>query len=709
MLQKRLLQKPARSKGTDYLSSRENTVFNSYRCPYSVRASAKRVPLQQQNFYEIRPIQSLIYFIRRPANDLDMCGINGIAYSPTSGRKVDEKRLIAMRDILHHRGPDDGGVFIDGNIGLGHRRLSIVDVAHGAQPMMGTRTPLRAHSETVIVYNGEIYNHADYRNELISRGHKFATHCDTETILHLYEEHGRDCVEYLRGMFAFAIWDKTKRELFIARDRFGVKPLYYVHTDDGSLYFASEIKSILEIGAVTPEINFNALPDQFANHGTSGDETLFAGVKRLLPGHTLTWKDGRIELSEYWDLEFEPKHDERSDAEYVEEWREIFRKSVELRLMADVPLGMFLSGGIDSGAIAAMMSQIVDEPIKTFSVAFNEREANELEYARLVANKFKTDHHEITITPEQFFEALPNLVWHEDEPIGFIASVPLYFVSKLAANHVKVVLTGEGADETLAGYGRYAKTLKLLNYGEKYENVTPTFLRDAVRGGVATLPSVLNRKLNRTFLTRDTDIENLFFDNFAVFPRAMQRQLFQRHTRERMDDLNPYTRQNAWGKKTDADDVLDKLLYADTKTYLHELLMKQDQMSMAASIESRVPFLDHKLVEFTARMPREMKLRSGTTKWILREAMKGILPDEILTRPKMGFPVPVGRWFRGKFKHIVDEYVLSERVMNREIFDGEYLRKLVAEHDAGENHDERLWSLVNFEIWQRRFTDGEND
>ena len=630
-----------------------------------------------------------------------MCGINGIAFSPSSGRHVDESKLVRMRDILHHRGPDDGGIFVDGNIGLGHRRLSIVDVAHGAQPM------LNGDGTCVIVYNGEVYNHADYRATLESLGYKFQNRSDTETILHLYEEYGRDCVEYLRGMFAFAIWDKTKRELFIARDRFGVKPLYYVHADDGSLFFASEIKSLLEVGAVKPEINFAALPDQLANHGTSGDETLFRGVKRLLPGHTLVWKDGRVDIREFWDLSFEPKHEARTDAEYIEEWRDLFRQSVELRLMADVPLGMFLSGGIDSSAIAAMMSTMVKEPIKTFSVGFREREANELEYARLVATKFSTDHHEITITPEQFFEALPNLVWHEDEPIGFIASVPLYFVSKLAQQHVKVVLTGEGADETLAGYGRYEKALRLLNYGEKYESVTPSFLRDAVRGGVATLPSSLSRKLNRTFLSRESDIENLFFDNFGVFPKSMQSGLFTQATKERIGDLNPYAQQNKWIDKCDAEDVLDKLLYADTKTYLHELLMKQDQMSMAASIESRVPFLDHKLVEFTARMPREMKLRGGTTKWILREAMKGILPPEILDRPKMGFPVPVGSWFRGEFKHIVDEYVLGSRAAERGIFDAGFVRKLVAEHNAGENHDERIWSLVNFEIWQRQFMDGE--
>ncbi len=632
-----------------------------------------------------------------------MCGISGIAFSRQTGRQVDRAKLVRMSDIQHHRGPDAGGVFVDGNVGLGHRRLSIVDVDRGAQPMFNSDRTCS------IVYNGEVYNHADYREDLIARGYEFQNRSDTETILHLYEEHGRDCVDYLRGMFAFAIWDKRKQELFIARDRFGVKPLYYVHDDQGSLFFASEIKSLLEAGAINPEINFNALPDQLANHGTSGDETLFRGVKRLLPGHTLTWNDGRIEIREFWDLSYEPKHETCSDTEYVNKWRELFRQSVEMRLMSDVPLGMFLSGGIDSSAIAAMMATMTREPIKTFSVGFREREANELEYARLVAKRFGTDHHEITITPEQFFEALPNLVWHEDEPIGFIASVPLYFVSKLAQQHVKVVLTGEGSDETLAGYGRYAKALKLLNYGEKYETVTPGFVRDAVRGGVATLPASMSKKLNRTFLTRESDIENLFFDNFAVFPKSMQAKMFSRETLDKIENLNPYAGLNSWIEKADADDVLDKLLYADTKTYLHELLMKQDQMSMAASVESRVPFLDHKLVEFTARMPREMKLRGGATKWVLREAMKGILPTEIIDRPKMGFPVPIGGWFRGKFKHIVDEYVLGARALKRGIFDAAFVKKLVAEHNAGENHDERLWSLVNFEIWQRRFIDKEND
>ena len=630
-----------------------------------------------------------------------MCGINGIAFSERSKKQIDRRILMEMRDEILHRGPDDEGLFIDENIGFGHRRLSIVDVSHGKQPMFNEDGSL------AIIYNGEVYNHADYRADLEAKGHVYQTHCDTETILHLYEEHSADCVQYLRGMFAFAIWDKRKKELFIARDRLGVKPLYYIFDDEGNLFFASEIKSLLKASAIKPELNYSVLRDQLANHGTSAEQTLFKSVKRLLPGHFLTWRDGKINIQKYWDLRFEPKEENFSDTEFIERWRELFKESVRLRLMADVPLGMFLSGGIDSSAIAAMMAEMVSEPIKTFSVGFKEREANEFEYARIVSRAFKTDHHEITITPEQFFAKLPNLIWHEDEPLGFIASVPLYFVSKLAQKHVKVVLTGEGSDELLGGYGRYYKTLMLLNYGEKYESLTPSFLRQAVKSGVATLPNSLNRKLTRTFLTLEADIENLYFDNFAIFNKKMQKRLLMGETKSRIDEENPYAELHHLMEATDAEEILDKLLYADTKTYLHELLMKQDQMSMAASIESRVPFLDHKLAEFTARMPTRMKLRGKTTKWILREAMKGILPDEILTRKKMGFPVPIGSWFRNEFRGVVDEFVTSERALSRGIFEPNFVREIVARHNAGENHDERIWFLLNFEIWQRQFIEGE--
>jgi asparagine synthase (glutamine-hydrolysing) len=613
--------------------------------------------------------------------------------------------LEAMRDVITHRGPDEAGSFIDHNVGLGHRRLSIVDVASGQQPMTN------AEDGTLhITYNGEIYNHADYRESLESRGHVYATHCDTETILHLYEEHGSACVDYLRGMFAFAIWDQRKQELFIARDRLGIKPLYYVHTDDGSLFFGSEIKTLLEARAVKPELNYAVLSDYLANHSTSGEETLFRGVKRLLPGHVMTWRDGELSIRRYWDVDFtKDDADSRDDKTYVKDWSDLFRESVRLRLMADVPLGMFLSGGIDSSAIAAVMSGMVSEPIKTFSVAFAEREANELEYARLIAEAYKTNHHEIIVSPEQFFEALPRLVWHEDEPLAHPSSVALYFVSHLARQHVKVVLTGEGSDELLAGYGRYRRTMWNLALGQQYQKFTPGIARDTIRKQIERmLPGGrMRQKLMRTFLVLSPELESIYFDNFAVFPAPMQQRMFTRETSERIGSVDPYVELRRLLERTKDLSLLDGLLYADIKTYLHELLMKQDQMSMATSVESRVPFLDHKLVEFTARMPDSMKLRGGTTKYVLRESMKGVLPEKILSRPKMGFPVPIGSWFRGPFKSIVDEYVMSERALSRGIFAPEFVRQIVSLHQAGEDHSERLWALVNFEMWQRRFFDSE--
>ena len=636
-----------------------------------------------------------------------MCGINGIALSSRARTSINERVLEQMRDVLTHRGPDDYGIFIDGNVGLGHRRLSIVDVAAGHQPMTNEDGSLQ------IVYNGEIYNHADYRSGLEARGHVYRTRCDTETILHLYEEDGPRVVESLRGMFAFAIWDEKKRQLLLARDRLGIKPLYYAHTADGSLYFASEIKSLLAAQAVTPEINYPALPDYLANHATSGEETLFRGVKRLLPGHTLLWRDGQVRIEKYWDMNLADDDHEaghRSDEDYIEEWTELFRTSVRLRLMADVPLGMFLSGGIDSSAIAAVMSEMVNEPIKTFSVAFDDREANELEFARLVARTYKTDHHELVVSPEDFFAVLPKLVWHEDEPVAFPASVPLYFVSRLAQRHVKVVLTGEGSDELLGGYERYYKTVYNLRLGARYHQVTTEAMRNAVGRFIQSRSpgSTVRRKLTRTFLCLPLDIESIYFDNFSVFSRAMQQDLLTPETKERTGGIYPYATAIKYIGPTGNGSSLNRWLYADIKTYLHELLMKQDQMSMAASIESRVPFLDHKLVEFSMRLPERMKLRGLTTKYILRRSMKDILPDQILKRPKMGFPVPLASWFRGRFRSVIDEYVLSERALSRNIFEESFVRSMVARHQSGvENHSERLWTFVNFEMWQRQFIDGE--
>jgi len=634
-----------------------------------------------------------------------MCGICGVALSSRSGAEVERSMIERMRDVITHRGPDGAGMFVQGRIGLGHRRLSIVDPEAGQQPMASDDGAIQ------IVYNGEVYNHPEIARRLEAEGHHYHTHCDTESVLKLYEEHGSQTPTHLRGMFAFAIWDQKRETLFIARDRFGVKPLYYAVTDDGSLYFGSEIKSILASGVIHGAFDKTSLPEYLSSHSTFGQGTMFSGVRRLEAGHTLTWRDGVITIERYWDLSFAHEgEDTRNEADVIAEYDEMFREAVRMRLMADVPLGTFLSGGIDSAAITAVMANLIDEPVRTFSVAFEEREANELVYARMVAKKFGTEHREVIVSAAEFWDALPQMIWQEDEPIAHPSSIPLYFVSKLAAEHVKVVLTGEGSDEVLGGYNRYRVTMYNMRYGSAYERMVPDGGRSLVRGAIDSLPrgSKIRQKLNRTFLTLPADITTLYMDNFAVFSRQRLDGLWSPAMREKLGLLSPYVTAEQYYASSDAHTMLNKLLYVDTKTYLHELLMKQDQMSMAASIESRVPFLDHKLVEFAARMPESMKVRGMTTKYVLRRIMSGVLPPEILSRRKMGFPVPIGAWLRGPYRHVLDEFVLGHRALARGLFDEEALKRLVASHVSGEaNHSERLWSLINLEMWQRMQFDGE--
>ncbi len=636
-----------------------------------------------------------------------MCGINGVVAGPRSSIEVDEAMIVRMRDAIRHRGPDGHGLHLAPGVGLGHRRLSIIDVCGGAQPMYAQG------NRVAIVYNGEIFNHPDLKAGLEAQGHAYRTRCDTETVLKIYETLGRDAPKRLRGMFAFAIWDERTRSLLLARDRFGVKPLYYYLAADGTLAFASEIKAILESGLVRPRLREEGLPDYLANHATSGTETLFAGIARLPPGHTLQWREGRISIERYWDLRYGRSAagaGSASDEACIGEFRDRFREAVRLRLMSDVPLGMFLSGGIDSAAITAMMSQLVSDPIKTFSVAFAEREANELEYARLVAERYRTDHHEVVVSAPQFLNAVPRLVWHEDEPMAHPSSVALYFVSRLASGHVKVVLTGEGSDEMLAGYNRYRATLLNLSYGQRYERLLPRAARGLVASAAEALApgSRWRARLRRTFLFLPANLESLYFDNFAVFGKLRQAALLSPALRERVGLEDPYAAAKLAMREADAHSLLDRLLYADVRTYMHELLMKQDQMSMAASIESRVPFLDHPLAEFVAGLPERMKLRGLTTKYILRRAMAGLLPEKILSRPKMGFPVPFGAWVAGPHGAVLDEFVLGERARARGLFDAAEVRRLVTEHRGGANHGERMWSLVNLELWQRIFLEGED-
>jgi asparagine synthase (glutamine-hydrolysing) len=626
-----------------------------------------------------------------------MCGIVGIVkHDPRE--TVDDARLKRMRDVLRHRGPDGEGLLVDGPVGLGMRRLAIVDIAGGQQPMAN-------EDRTVwVVFNGEIYNHAALRPELERRGHTYASRSDTESIVHLYEEEGERCVEHLQGMFAFAVWDWPRGRLFLARDRLGIKPLYYACTQD-EILFASEIKALLAAG-VRPALDQAVLPEFLAAGFNAGPETFFRGVRKLLPGRTLSWSPGEgIAVRRYWRLPQALDDGPRTLEESADEVRMRLTAAVQSHLMSDVPLGLFLSGGIDSSGLAALMAPMVSEPIRTFAVGFDEPEANELDYARLAAHAVGALHREIVVSPEQFFAALPRLVWHEDEPIAFPSSVALHFVSRLARQHVKVVLTGEGADELFLGYNRYRVTAWNERLGRAYGALTPGPIRPAVRRLVSKLPPSLRRYAGRTFLAHEPGHRALFYENFATFPLTLQSELLA--NRGLLTDRDPYAEGLRCYEEAPGG-TLERMSHADLQTYLVELLMKQDQMSMAASVESRVPYLDHTFVEHVAAIPGRLKLRGWQTKAVLRAALRDLVPREILERRKMGFPVPIGRWLRGPFWPLVEELVLGPRAQARGLFEPSAVRRLAEEHRAGAaEHGARLWLLANLEIWQRIFLDGD--
>src|SRR2546427_1741369 len=628
-----------------------------------------------------------------------MCGIVGIV-KVNPQQTVDEARLKRMRDVLRHRGPDGAGLWIEGPVGLGHRRLAIVDVAGGHQPMTN-------EDETIwIVFNGEIYNHAKLRPELEARGHRYRTRSDTETILHLYEEEGESCTERLQGMFAFAIWDRARGRLLLARDRLGIKPLYFACTDR-ELLFASEIKAILAAGSIRPEFNEAILPEFLATRFVASEETVFRGIRKLLPGRTLSWSlaEGFRERRS-WRLPVEADDSPAGLQERAGEVRAQLEAAVKSHLMSDVPLGLFLSGGIDSSGLAALMAPMVKEPIRTFSVGFSEPEANELTYARLVARSVGAEHREVVISPEEFFNALPRLIWHEDEPIAFTSSVPLNFVSRLAQEHVKVVLTGEGADELFLGYPWYRVSVWNERLGRPYWHLVPQTLREKVSRAIQRLPKPARRYAERSFLALNPGPRGLFYENFAVFPEALQRELIK--DKGTLTARDPYSEELRCFEEHPGG-LLERMSHADLQTYLVELLMKQDQMSMAASVGSRVPYLDHELVEHVVSIPGQYKLQSWQTKVVLREALRDLVPREILTRKKMGFPVPVGRWFRGSFWQLVQEFVLGPRALERGLFHPAFLRRVADEHRRGlREHGDRLWLLVNLEVWQRIFLDGDD-
>jgi asparagine synthase (glutamine-hydrolysing) len=631
-----------------------------------------------------------------------MCGICGIFY-PSCKQEVDRHVLAIMNRQIAHRGPDDEGFFVEGSVGLGMRRLSIIDVQAGHQPLSNEDENLW------IVFNGEIYNHAKLRTEMESRGHKYRTHSDTETIIHLYEEYGRDCVNHLRGMFAFAIWDRQRKSLFVARDRLGIKPLYYRY-DGNAFVFGSEIKAILEHPGMQAELNHNSLSEYLAFGYLAGSRTMFAGVEKLLPGQTLEiGMSGVLATDCYWDLDVPVDEKVRPREYYVRTYRELLESCVSSHMMSDVPLGVFLSGGLDSSVIAALTTKIRREPIDTFSVGYGEEAFSELPYARQVAKHIGSRHHEVRLSREEFFASLPHLIWHEDEPIAWPSSASLHTVAKLARDRVKVVLTGEGSDETLGGYTRYAWTLVNYRMDRAFRSLVPASFRRLVRNGIKSgpLPSVVRRKLEHTFAGRDgASWAAFYYDNFySAFSEAEQRDLLTSAAREMSGDAYAGS-MSYWDNSSG--DLFHRLLEADIHTYLVELLMKQDQMSMAASIESRVPFLDHELVEFTARIPKEYSVHGLAGKQILKSAVWDLLPDSIIHRRKLGFPTPWTHWLAGDQLDRIENMLTELRTVARGLIEGAAVRKLFAEHRAGRrDNGNRIWRLLNLEIWQRVFLDRE--
>ncbi|MGA2423807.1 MAG: asparagine synthase (glutamine-hydrolyzing) [Terriglobales bacterium] len=635
-----------------------------------------------------------------------MCGIAGILEFGKDA-PVDSSALRRMCDVIAHRGPDDDGFFTRGSIGLGMRRLSIVDLATGHQPISNE------DESAWIVFNGEIYNHRALRDHLMSRGHRYRTQSDTETIVHLYEEYGKDCVQHLRGMFAFAIWDAKRKSLFIARDRLGIKPLYYRLTPRNFL-FGSEIKALLAYPGVQLDFNRAVLPEYLAFGCLSGDETFYSGVRKLMPGHRLEINEqGDLLIEQYWDLPLTSDDSLREERYYVESYRDLLEGAVSSHLMSDVPLGVFLSGGLDSSAVAALMTKIRREPIETFSVGYAEQKYSELPYARTVAQHLKSMHHEVLVSRQDFFGALPKLIWHEDEPIVWPSSVSLFFVAQLARESVKVVLTGEGSDETLGGYSRYAFTLNNMAFDRIYRGLVPRSIRRGIRDSIATsawISAAARRKLSHTFLGLDgASWVSFYFDNFfSAFSQKDQHELLTDAFGHEFSTETAYRNVlRYWGKSSG--ELLQRLLYTDIKTYLVELLMKQDNMSMAASIESRVPFLDHVLVEWATRVPAGIQIRGTTGKRILKKAMEDLLPHSIIYRPKLGFPTPWSGWLVGAQLDEIEHLLLEPRSLNRGLFRKAAVEKLLREHRARyRDHYDRIWRLLNLELWHRVCLEGES-
>jgi len=637
-----------------------------------------------------------------------MCGICGV-FSFNSDRPVTEEILKRMCNILKHRGPDDEGYFFGGNkqngkhmVGLGIRRLSIIDLETGHQPI---------HNEDKTIWltqNGEIYNYRELRNELESKGHKFYTNSDTEIIVHLYEDYGKNCVKYLRGMFAISIWDERKKNLILIRDRIGKKPLYYSITD-GTLIFGSEIKSILEYPDIPRKINLNAIHLFLTYQYIPSPQTIFQNIYRLPPASILTCDfQGKINIERYWNLDFTYKTKLTFNESCIK-IREILTESTKLRLISDVPLGAFLSGGHDSSIIVGLMSELSTKPVKTFSIGFEEQDFSELKYARIIANQFHTEHYEFIVKPK-FIEILPKIIWFYDQPFADSSALPTYYVSNITREHVKVALNGDGGDENFAGYLRY-KAMKGSLYcsflfqilGKKFTLYLSSLLPHIETSKSKNIFRYLYRLTSA--LPYPAAKRHVLWHRF--FTNELKSQIYSNEFLQQVGNNDAYDYLIDVFNRAPAYNIMDKTFYTDFMTYLPEcLLVKMDVASMANSLEARSPFLDHKLIEFTASINPSWKLHGLTTKYILKQTFKNMLPHKILHRGKQGFGIPLGKWFKNDWRNYFYDTVLSTSAIQRGYFTKKGLEKLFNEHIKGYNdHGYCMYALLVLELWHRIFID----
>jgi len=614
-----------------------------------------------------------------------MCGIGGIV-----GASSERSLLERMGEAIAHRGPDEAAVLVEDHAGFTFRRLSIIDVAGGHQPIFNES------GDAFIIFNGEIYNHHQLRESLTNRGHRFRTLSDAETILHLWEEEGTNCLRHLRGMFAFAIWSRTERTLFLARDRVGKKPLYYHQLPGGGLVFASEIKAILQYPEIAREPDLTAIDLFLTLQYVPAPLTAFQGISCLPPAHWLLWRDGKVQIARYWRLEFADTVD-LPEPELKEEILRLLGEAVRIRLESEVPLGAFLSGGVDSSAVVAIAAQSMTKPLKTFSIGFKDAAFDESSYARIVAERFGTDHHELVVEAEAV-DIVTDIVWHYDQPFGDSSAIPSFCVARLTKPHVTVVLNGDGGDESFAGYNRY----RLSTYERYFE--LPQFLRTGLMAAVLPVSRYLGRGQRLLALSPQSVSEAYYATLIHLTPR-LKPWLFTPETIEKL--VSPVPPPLAFMRSKMHRTSLDMMMETDINHYLpNDLLVKMDVATMAHSLEARSPFLDHVLMEFMARVPAHLKLQRGVTKHILKSALRDLLPEVILDRPKMGFGVPLGRWLRTDLRDLLFDMVLSDRAINRGYFRYSSLRTMVDRTIGGSNNFQYLlWDLLMLEMWHRTFID----